>query len=548
MPASSAGRRLLLAVACGLAAATTAATSNHSWHPLHGSAQDPLTLSVPTCGWDTELLGACTPESDELRRLAHSMRPVTDKVDVHFYHLMYGLFLAPLRHTVPFKFFEIGLGCNMQYGPGASARLWRQYLPEADLWEADVDEACILNHMERLQQLGIKALHGNQADPNDLQQWIKNSGSRFNAIVDDGGHSNTMILTTFAALWEELEPGGLYFLEDLLAGRCKWFDDAKGMVMSDVVQAWLEELVVGFPSCDPAMRKAPDSLRRYGLWRLPRRVQWLFCQAEACVLRKAAANTSVTSAPVDLPQLDMFASLLRPLRQAEFRPRILLHGVRCADRPAVVRPWLSVAPTVALWLLDPEGGCEDSAFRLNGGNTSGLEGLPESSGSYTTTSTTTTTTTTTHSSGNNLHAWAARLTFHFDVVVDYSNARDVSILETFLMLWPCLKGSGLYLIPRLRGRSPAHGRITVLAVLQSWLDSLLIGTQKFQPKYRPHLPSGANPWRLPVKLLFAGCEQGACVLGRWPYHTHHTVNYKLFARGLLPHTVNQRYDSKRRCH
>lgn len=25
-------------------------------------------------------------------------------------------------------------------------------------------------HMERLQQLGIKALHGNQADPNDLQQ------------------------------------------------------------------------------------------------------------------------------------------------------------------------------------------------------------------------------------------------------------------------------------------------------------------------------------------------------------------------------------------
>jgi hypothetical protein len=32
---------------------------------------------------------------------------------------------------------EIGLGCDMQYGPGASATLWRSYFPEADLWFAE---------------------------------------------------------------------------------------------------------------------------------------------------------------------------------------------------------------------------------------------------------------------------------------------------------------------------------------------------------------------------------------------------------------------------
>jgi hypothetical protein len=28
---------------------------------------------------------------------------------------------------------EIGLGCDMLYGPGASVKLWKEFLPEADL-------------------------------------------------------------------------------------------------------------------------------------------------------------------------------------------------------------------------------------------------------------------------------------------------------------------------------------------------------------------------------------------------------------------------------
>ena len=39
---------------------------------------------------------------------------------------------------------EIGLGCDMSYGPGASYHLWKTILSEHDeLWEAEVDERCI---------------------------------------------------------------------------------------------------------------------------------------------------------------------------------------------------------------------------------------------------------------------------------------------------------------------------------------------------------------------------------------------------------------------
>jgi hypothetical protein len=59
------------------------------------------------------------------------------------------MFLMPLRHvSPPAKILEIGLGCNMHYGAGASAKVWRETFPEAELWMADVDAACVQAHRE----------------------------------------------------------------------------------------------------------------------------------------------------------------------------------------------------------------------------------------------------------------------------------------------------------------------------------------------------------------------------------------------------------------
>ena len=48
-------------------------------------------------------------------------------VKAHTYHNVYGKYLGVWQKAVskerPFKMLEIGLGCNMVYGPGASVSL-----------------------------------------------------------------------------------------------------------------------------------------------------------------------------------------------------------------------------------------------------------------------------------------------------------------------------------------------------------------------------------------------------------------------------------------
>ena len=100
---------------------------------------------------------------------------------------------------------EIGLGCSMNYGPGASALLWRKLLPNTELWEADIDARCIKKHQISMLQQGIHTLVGNQRDPADLQRWIETSRSEFDAIIDDGSHLNADIMSTFDALWPQLQ-------------------------------------------------------------------------------------------------------------------------------------------------------------------------------------------------------------------------------------------------------------------------------------------------------------------------------------------------------
>ena len=53
--------------------------------------------------------------------IASPETPVTDKVTIHRYQVMYGNYLLPYvrRHHLlnkPMKFLEIGLGCDMKYG------------------------------------------------------------------------------------------------------------------------------------------------------------------------------------------------------------------------------------------------------------------------------------------------------------------------------------------------------------------------------------------------------------------------------------------------
>ena len=103
---------------------------------------------------------------------------------------------------------EIGLGCNMGYGPGASVNLYRTLFPEAELWEAEYNAACVEMSKKKGQLKDIHILTGDQGDDDVLDRWVETSGGNFDVVIDDGGHQNCQIWHSFLKLWPALKPGG----------------------------------------------------------------------------------------------------------------------------------------------------------------------------------------------------------------------------------------------------------------------------------------------------------------------------------------------------
>ena len=225
-------------------------------------------------------------------------RVVSDKVATHTYYSLYGVHLMPLIAAPhPIKMLEIGLGCDM-YEVGASATIWRSLLPTAEIWLAEYDAACATAMQAKGKLDGLNVLTGDQGDPATLARWIAESkataaGRLFDVIIDDGGHANSQILTTFDKLWPALRPGGYYFMEDLQAGRATSWPQTRPQdrqqVVSDVIQGWIEELLLG----RQAVRRHFYSRRA-----MPRDVEFISCQREMCLLAKTARETPAPLAPL----------------------------------------------------------------------------------------------------------------------------------------------------------------------------------------------------------------------------------------------------------
>lgn len=165
---------------------------------------------------------------------------------------------------------EIGLGCSMAYGPGVSVKAWQLILPNVELWEADIDKDCVKINQENGKLDGIHTVVGDQSNPKNVEQWVNESGGNFDIVIDDGGHMNEQIKTSFDGLWPHLAKGGLYFIEDLQMGR--QFDHTGGKaVMADIIHNWTEQLLI--PTRNSSFPLPPD-------------VSFILCQREACVIAK----------------------------------------------------------------------------------------------------------------------------------------------------------------------------------------------------------------------------------------------------------------------
>lgn len=147
----------------------------------------------------------------------------TDKVTSHRYDGMYEKYLSPMRNR-HVKMLEIGLGCNMGYGPGHSAPLWKKYFRSVDLSIMEFDVECANKWSQK--NPDVKMYLGDQADKDILEALVKKSGGDFDLIVDDGGHTMRQQIGSFEGLWKAIRPGGVYCIEDLMTSYVKEYGGA----------------------------------------------------------------------------------------------------------------------------------------------------------------------------------------------------------------------------------------------------------------------------------------------------------------------------------
>lgn len=183
------------------------------------------------------------------------------------------------------KLLEIGLGCDMEYGPGSSVRVWQKIGlgHDVEIWEAEKDELCVRQSQEKGQLKGINVLVGDQARHDVLEKWVKESGGNFDVIIDDGGHRNDMILNSITALWPTINPGGWYFVEDLEISFDPPFLAAGYPHVTVVMQSWVETLHVGLDALSRHHRHLADRFP------LPKGCDVMLCQKSACALHKEEA-------------------------------------------------------------------------------------------------------------------------------------------------------------------------------------------------------------------------------------------------------------------
>ena len=143
----------------------------------------------------------------------------TDKVTTHFYDKIYDAVLEPIRNE-KLNVLEIGLGCDMEYGPGKSILLWKEFLPNSKLSILELNKTCASKFNKKVENMYI----GDQSDL-DLLKTIGKSGGLFNIIIDDGGHSRKQQVNSLIGLWPFVENGGIYIIEDFFTSFIPKFND-----------------------------------------------------------------------------------------------------------------------------------------------------------------------------------------------------------------------------------------------------------------------------------------------------------------------------------
>ncbi len=140
----------------------------------------------------------------------------SDKATEHNYHNVYGPILSN-REAIR-SILEIGLGTNntdvvsnmgAKGKPGASLRAFRDFLPNATIYGADVDRRILFSD-ER-----IDTFHVDQTDASSFTSLREALPDELDLVIDDGLHSPDANIRTLEFGLSKIKKGGWVVIEDI---------------------------------------------------------------------------------------------------------------------------------------------------------------------------------------------------------------------------------------------------------------------------------------------------------------------------------------------
>ncbi|MER9001596.1 glycoside hydrolase family 99-like domain-containing protein [Mesorhizobium australicum] len=143
---------------------------------------------------------------------AHSGK-VSDKWSI--YLETYDRIFAQYRNK-PVRILEIGVQ------NGGSLEIWRQYFTEAELvLGCDINVACA-NLIFDDKKIGVVV---GDANTDEVERNITAISKEFDIVIDDGSHTSSDIIRSFARYFPHLSEGGMYIAEDL---HCSYWQEFEG--------------------------------------------------------------------------------------------------------------------------------------------------------------------------------------------------------------------------------------------------------------------------------------------------------------------------------
>lgn len=113
---------------------------------------------------------------------------------------------------------------------GSSLRLYEKYFSKAKIIGIDKSQDCLNSCLNSYLIPRSDVYKVDQSNPEDLIEFSKNKS--FDIIIDDGSHYPLDQILSFKILFERLNSGGVYIVEDLHVGYQKAFKGCRGWAVA----------------------------------------------------------------------------------------------------------------------------------------------------------------------------------------------------------------------------------------------------------------------------------------------------------------------------